>query len=67
MASTGINLEINNGQNLSSGKRYDDPEYEYEKKTKKKVSKKRKHIQKIKDYEQLEHDRNAGEHSFYYR
>ena len=45
----------------------DDPEYEYEKKTKKKVSKKRKHIQKIKDYEQLEHDRNAGEHSFYYR
>ena len=45
----------------------DYPEYEYEKKTKKKVSKKRKHIQKIKDYEQLEHDRNAGEHSFYYR
>ena len=45
----------------------DDPEYEYEKKTKKKVSKKRKHIQKIKDHEQLEHDRNAGEHSFYYR
>lgn len=45
----------------------DDPEHEYEKKTKKKVSKKRKHIQKIKDYEQLEHDRNAGEHSFYYR
>ena len=45
----------------------DDPEYKYEKKTKKKVFKKRKHIQKIKDYEQLEHDRNAGEHSFYYR
>ena len=45
----------------------DDPEYESGRKTKKKVYKKRKHIQKIKDYEQLEHDRNAGEHSFYYR
>lgn len=45
----------------------DDPEYEYGRKTKKKVYKKRKQTQKIKDYEQLEHDRDAGKHSFYYR